>query len=121
MSKKPSRTNPARTEPGAVKTFGAVSDPMDPSLLERLVRLMAANDLNTVDVRDGQRRVILKRGPVVGPVTYAASPSGSVPQFAPAPVSGSTPPVKPEPVVEAGAISIVSPMVGTFYSKPSPD
>ena len=45
---------------------------MDPSLLERIVKLMAANDLNTVDVRDGQRRVILKRGPAVGPVAYAA-------------------------------------------------
>ena len=36
---------------------------MDVGLLEQLVKLMAANDLNTVDVRDGDKRVILKRGP----------------------------------------------------------
>ena len=36
--------------------------PMDVTLLERLVKLMAAHDLNTVDVRDGDKRVILKRG-----------------------------------------------------------
>ncbi len=32
---------------------------MDVRLLEQIVRLMAANDLNTVDVRDGDRRGVL--------------------------------------------------------------
>ena len=35
---------------------------MDVGLLEQIVKLMAANDLNTVDLRDGDKRVILKRG-----------------------------------------------------------
>ena len=121
MSKKPSRTNPARAEPGAT-TLGAASDPMDPSLLERIVKLMAANDLNTVDVRDGQRRVILKRGPAVGPVTYAApGPQTAVPQAAGAMTSGGDPSTISVPAGEAGTTVIVSPMVGTFYSKPSPE
>src|SRR4051812_14883469 len=38
--------------------------PMDVDLLQQIVKLMAANDLNTVDVRDGDRRIILKRGAV---------------------------------------------------------
>lgn len=115
-----SPSNPANgTEPGISATPGAAADPMDPALLERIVKLMAANDLNMVDVRDGQRRVILKRGPAVGPVTYAApAPQIAMPQAAPA--SGKEPPVVPPPL-ESGTKTIVSPMVGTFYSKPSPD
>ena len=62
------RKAPAR---GAGKTGGGPpgggtpGSPMDVDLLEQMVRLMAANDLNTVDVRDGDRRVILKRGAAV--------------------------------------------------------
>jgi len=133
MSKKPSRINSARpaqslpavsssNPPNPSTEPGAVSDPMDPGLLERLVKLMAANDLNTVDVRDGQRRVILKRGPAVGPVTYATPASQAVmAQAMPAPAPGGEPPASPAPAGESGTITIVSPMVGTFYSKPSPD
>ena len=124
MSKKPSPARPAKTEPRAGTSLGAASDPMDPSLLERIVKLMAANDLNMVDVRDGQRRVILKRGPAVGPVTYATGPAPQaiIPQTAPAATSGSESSTNLPPASEpAGTTSIVSPMVGTFYSKPSPD
>ena len=124
MSKKPSRTRPVGTKPGAGTSLGAASDPMDPRLLEQIVKLMAANDLNMVDVRDGQRRVILKRGPAVGPVTYATGPAPQavIPQPGPAVSFGGESPVNPTPASEtAGTTSIVSPMVGTFYSKPSPD
>jgi acetyl-CoA carboxylase biotin carboxyl carrier protein len=121
MSKKPSRTNHIKTQPGARASLAA-ADPMDPSLLERIVKLMAANDLNTVDVRDGQRRVILKRGPAVGPVTYAApAPQAMLPQMTPSLTSGGELQATPVPETEAGTVTIVSPMVGTFYSKPSPD
>jgi acetyl-CoA carboxylase biotin carboxyl carrier protein len=100
--------------------------PMDVGLLERLVKLMAANDLNTVDLRDGDKRVVLKRGQAV------AAPSGYMPypamaQAAPAPAapSGGTG-VSPTPPPagggeEVGLTPIKSEMVGTFYSKPSPD
>jgi acetyl-CoA carboxylase biotin carboxyl carrier protein len=87
-------------------------DPMDVSLLERIVKLMQANDLNTVELRDGGRRVVLKRGPagVVVPIA-APTAAGAVP----APVSSA-------PAEEsAKMLEIKSPMVGTFYSAPSPD
>jgi acetyl-CoA carboxylase biotin carboxyl carrier protein len=90
--------------------------PMDVALLQQIVKLMAANDLNTVDVRDGDRRIILKRGPAAGPMVMsmptmagpvAASPGGGAP---------------PPPVdADAGLKAITSPMVGTFYAAPSPD
>jgi acetyl-CoA carboxylase biotin carboxyl carrier protein len=96
---------------------------MDVSLLERIVRLMSANDLNTVDVRDGDKRVILKRGAAVSyvaptmsaPVTAHAS-SAANPSL-PGGASG-TAATESE---DAGLVPIKSPMVGTFYSSPSPD
>src|SRR4051812_31265236 len=63
--KKKNSGKSARPSPGAPGAPTG-SGPMDVGLLEQIVRLMADNDLNTVDLRDGDRRVILKRGqPVV--------------------------------------------------------
>jgi len=59
----------------------AGSSPMDVDLLEQIVKLMSANDLNTVDLRDGGKRVILRRGAAVGPVQYTM---GHSPMMAPA-------------------------------------
>ena len=99
------------------------SGPMDVDLLKQLVQLMAANDLNTVDLRDGQKRVVLKRGAVAnsGPV-MAYTPQS----YAPAPQStaaaGAAPATPAAPVNDdAGLVAIKSPMVGTFYAKPTPD
>jgi acetyl-CoA carboxylase biotin carboxyl carrier protein len=98
------------------------SSPMNVDLLEQIVSLMAANDLNTVDVRDGEKRVILKRGavqvayaaPIAAPAPVAATPAS-------APAGGATA-SKPALTDEtAGLIPIKSPMVGTFYSAASPD
>jgi acetyl-CoA carboxylase biotin carboxyl carrier protein len=98
--------------------------PMDVGLLEQMVKLMAANDLNTVDVRDGDKRVILKRGAMMSAApTYAMAHHSSAPiaphsASAGGATSGSTPAVTDE---TAGLIPIKSPMVGTFYSSASPE
>ncbi len=90
-------------------------------MLEQMVKLMAAHDLNTVDVRDGERRVILKRGPAAGPVSHAA------PLAPPAPVSAgvahpaANAPAGPAADPDAGLVPVKSPMVGTFYAAASPD
>lgn len=108
----------------AVKRAKTSGSPMDVDLLEQIVKLMSANDLNTVDVRDGDKRVVLKRGQAVvaGPVGYA--PQYAQPQ-APtaAPVAApSAPTPTAAPVDEnAGLTPIKSPMVGTFYTASSPD
>jgi acetyl-CoA carboxylase biotin carboxyl carrier protein len=93
---------------------------MDVNLLEQLVELMGANDLNTVDLRDGEKRVVLKRGAAAIQYTAAA------PTFAPAPTpsaalpsagaSGSASEASADP--DAKLIPIKSPMVGTFYAAP---
>jgi acetyl-CoA carboxylase biotin carboxyl carrier protein len=93
---------------------------MDVTLLERLVKLMAANDLNTVDVRDGDKRVILKRGQAAMPAGAMSMPVHHAPASTQA--SGNSVPSAPAATDEdAGLVPIKSPMVGTFYSSPSPD
>ena len=93
---------------------------MDVNLLERIVQLMTANDLNTVDVRDGDKRVILKRGAQMVSVA-APTPSYAAPVAAPA--AGAAPSAKPQAEAneDANLTPIKSPMVGTFYAAASPD
>ena len=98
----------------------ANSSPVDVELLERLIRLMTANELNTVDLRDGKRRVVIKRGmTAVHAVTTAPY---APPAVHPAP-AGSAASAHPPAAAdhEKGLIAIKSPMVGTFYESPSPD
>ena len=94
---------------------------MDVGLLQQLVQLMSANDLNTVDLRDGDKRVVLKRGANV--VQYApamAQPAMAFSSAAPASqpsagaAGGST--EASEAAADATLIPIKSPMVGTFYA-----
>jgi acetyl-CoA carboxylase biotin carboxyl carrier protein len=92
---------------------------MDVSLLEQLVKLMSANDLNTVEVRDGDRRVVLKRGAAGPNVISGGFVPVSAPALAAAPGGGSAAASPPDEA--AGLTPIKSPMVGTFYSASSPD
>jgi acetyl-CoA carboxylase biotin carboxyl carrier protein len=138
------KTNNNSTKPGAgagaaAGTTAAAGrnatrhqSPMDVELLERLVKLMASNDLNTVDLRDGEQRVVLKRGALVAPNASSGffahpAPTAYAPSHTSAPglVSGTTsaPPSTPPGAGESDRdlVAIKSPMVGTFYSSPSPD
>ena len=104
----------------------ASGGPMDVDLLEQIVRLMAANDLSTVDVRDGEKRIMLRRG------AEAPTMGGFMPQYA-APMSPAPPAIAAPPAVAGGSatpaasgeedeskfLRIKSPMVGTFYSAPA--
>lgn len=98
------------------------SSPMDVGLLEQIVRLMAANDLNTVEVRDGDKRVILKRGAAGTPVQMFAAPVGPVAAGSGAPAAPAGSHAGPGPVgeEESQLHRITSPMVGTFYASPKP-
>jgi acetyl-CoA carboxylase biotin carboxyl carrier protein len=99
---------------------------MDVELLRRMVHLMSANDLNTVDVRDGDKRVILKRGAVqptismapFSPLQHTTPPYASypAPSAQPTHVTAAAPATVAE---EASLLAIKSPMVGTFYAAPS--
>ncbi|MAC19635.1 MAG: acetyl-CoA carboxylase, biotin carboxyl carrier protein [Phycisphaerae bacterium] len=86
--------------------------------LKELVRLMVANDLTELDLRDEQQQVSVKRGgPQAAPVVHQAPVAA-----APAAPAASAPAAEPAaPAEDEGLIAIESPMVGTYYSKPSPE
>ncbi|HEV2292547.1 MAG TPA: acetyl-CoA carboxylase biotin carboxyl carrier protein [Tepidisphaeraceae bacterium] len=105
----------------------ASGSPLDVRVLEQIVKLMSANDLNTIEVRDGDRRVILKRGvdfvaPNASSGFYASPPIGAPPPgLATGAATGSSAPSTPAVSDEANYPTIKSPMVGTFYSAASPE
>ena len=94
--------------------------------LKELIRLMVANDLEELDLRDEQQQVTIRRpGPGQEPQVIHAAPAQMMPA-APAAPAAAAPAVAAAPVAEdvdadAGTNPIESPMVGTFYSSPAPD
>jgi acetyl-CoA carboxylase biotin carboxyl carrier protein len=118
------KRNGKKTPAKPAKAAKVSGSPMDVGLLEQLVKLMSANDLNTVEIRDGDKRVVLKRGAVVGPtMTYAAPMSAMPPPQAPAGTTygGDAKTPATAPGEDANLVAIKSPMVGTFYTASSPD
>ena len=92
--------------------------------LKELVRLMVANDLTELDLRDDQQQVTVKRGNDQVPVIHQAPMAMAPAAAAPAAAAPAAAPASPEPPVaneDEGLIPIESPMVGTFYAKPSPE
>lgn len=122
--KKKSKTSRAGSGSGGASKRLSGS-PMDVSLLEQIVQLMAANDLNTVDVREGDKRVILKRGQAVVAMTSvpavasAAAPAPSGGASSHAASGGATSPAS-SGEDESNLVPIASPMPGTFYASAKP-
>jgi acetyl-CoA carboxylase biotin carboxyl carrier protein len=90
----------------------------DTKRVKELIALMAENGLTEIELVDDKARIVLRRGTstaapaAAGPVAHFAAPAApAAPAPAPAPAAA--------PV--ANVLTIKSPMVGTFYSAPSPD
>jgi acetyl-CoA carboxylase biotin carboxyl carrier protein len=99
---------------------------MDVDKIKELVELMKLNDLTELEILDGQTRIILKRGlgqSVAHVVTMPPTMAGFAPAMAPfaVPAPGSTENAGNAPEAEQEKlIEIKAPLVGTFYSAPSP-
>lgn len=98
----------------------------DLKTIRQLVKLMVDNDLTEVDLEQEGEKIRLKRRTGAPEVQYVAAPTAAAPPAAPAPsaepASADAPPAaKAEADADAGLVPIPSPMVGTFYSAPSPD
>lgn len=76
---------------------------------------MVDNDLSELDIRDKDQTVALKRslGMVQAPMVTQAAPALAAPA---ASGGGAAAPAKDD-----GLLTVESPMVGTFYSKPNPE
>jgi acetyl-CoA carboxylase biotin carboxyl carrier protein len=87
--------------------------PFDVKTVEYLISLMAQHELSEISLAE------LRKGGAV--VAYAPAPAPAAPApaavAAPAPTATASAPAAPA----KNLFEIKSPMVGTFYSKPSPD
>ena len=94
--------------------------------IKQIVELMKSNELSYFHLEQDDFNIKLKKGPDAESI---ASLMSAMPQYAPAPVAAAAPapaalPAAATPVEAApspAGNSITSPMVGTFYRKPSPE
>jgi len=91
--------------------------------IKELVALMGRHDLTEVDLREGELRIRLRRGPKET-ITLSPTPAAMVPASNPTPPpEASTPapgtPAAAKPTKEY--LTIKSPTPGTFYTASSPD
>ncbi|QEL15149.1 acetyl-CoA carboxylase biotin carboxyl carrier protein [Limnoglobus roseus] len=93
--------------------------PFDTKMVEFLVKLMADRDLSEIDLHEGEHRIRLRRGArVVTAHATTIAPPPAVPHAA----AAQAPAVAPAAATPKSNLhEIKSPMVGTFYAKPSPD
>lgn len=87
------------------------------SEIQKLAEIMERYSLTAVRLGEGEERVELERGAVVAPAAQPVQPAVSLPPI----VGESTAAVETHAPSTASANDIRSPMVGVFYSAPSPD
>ena len=98
---------------------------MDPKILEQIVQILAAHDVTKFELKEGEVHLKLSRGE---PEVVMAQSSGLAPYRVEsiAPQNNSAhaaqAAVLPEATeADARLIPVISPMVGTFYRRPTPE
>jgi acetyl-CoA carboxylase biotin carboxyl carrier protein len=92
---------------------------MDLNEIKRLIQLVQKSGIGELEVSEGERTIRITAAPSVAPaLAYAAAPAQSAP--APAPVPAAAPQAA-APNRRCAPVTVVSPMVGTFYRAPAPD
>lgn len=94
---------------------------IDGSFVRELAELLAETGLSEIEVRDGERKIRVSRGPIASTAAPAVVHAAPVPAAAPA----ASPPPAPAPAAAAPVAAehdnaIRSPMVGTAYLFPEP-
>ncbi len=102
--------------------------------LKELIRLMTANELLELDLRDKDEQVTIRRPNIHSAPQIMHAPPGLAQAISAAPMANTAPvaqtipvvapvPSNPAPAIDvtAGLVKIESPMVGTFYASASPD
>ncbi|MBO8430401.1 acetyl-CoA carboxylase biotin carboxyl carrier protein [Spirochaetes bacterium] len=88
----------------------------DIEYVEKLAKVLADNSLTEISLEDGEQAITLRKEVMA----LAAAPvPAAAPQTTAAPASAEQPAASAEPAKKGKPIT--SPMVGTFYSAPSPD
>lgn len=87
----------------------------DIEYIEKLAKVIADNSLTEISLEDGEQAITLRKEVVVAPAAVAPV---AAPAAQPAPAQAAAAPAT-EPAKKGKPLT--SPMVGTFYSAPSPD
>ena len=99
-----------------------IPSPFHVRTIKYLVRLMGRHDLTEVDLREGDLRIRLRRGPkgvITSGVAGASTvPSAAAPTPAPQPAA---PSIAPPDAPAKQLVEIKSPTPGTFYAATGPD
>ena len=93
---------------------------MDLKKVKELIELMIEKDLVEVELKDGDKKISLKRPQAAGPVITHV-PVMHTQASAPSPEETAAAAEDPQHPGESDLVEIKSPMVGTFYSAPTPD
>jgi acetyl-CoA carboxylase biotin carboxyl carrier protein len=117
---RPPQTPAERRKEGMVADEApANSGPFDVKTVRLLVALMERHDLSEIDLRNGEQRIRLRRGPQ----HVAAAPIVSLPAVTAAPsppAGGQTATSETNKPVSKATIPITSPTPGTYYAAPKP-
>jgi len=100
------------------KAEGGAAMRIDTALVRELAELLSENNLNEIEVEDGERKIKVRRDlpTSAGPAYFAAAPAPAPAQTAPA-VEAAAPSAPQEDV---GGEAVKSPMVGTAFLSPEP-
>jgi acetyl-CoA carboxylase biotin carboxyl carrier protein len=101
-------------KPALSRAEGGASMRVDTALVRELAELLSANDLNEIEVEDGERKIKVRRD---APTAFVAAPA-QLAGAAAAPVAAA--PVAQAQEEEVGGEAVKSPMVGTAYMSPEP-
>ena len=98
--------------------------PFDVRTVEYLLKLMTEHDLSEVDLKEGDQRIRLRKGPSIASAFLPASTQSHIAPAhipAPAPLVQSPPPPSAPTTPAKKYHEIKSEVLGTFYTKPSPE
>ena len=88
--------------------------------IEKLAKIISDNGLTEISMEDGEQAITIRKDLPEVVMTPAAAPVASAPAVQSAPAAQSASEAPKEEAAPQGK-AITSPMVGTFYSAPSPD
>ncbi len=121
MAKKAAKKKPRKKATKSRKRGSAVGKAAPSKIIREiteLIQVMVDNGLTEIGIADGRKQISLKRGAGGVPGGELTVPAPAVPQTARAP---SVPPEATSEPTGEELLEVTSPMVGTFYTAPSPD
>jgi len=92
---------------------------IDTALVRELAELLSSNDLNEIEVEDGERKIKVRRDAPQAFVAAAPQQMAAAPAAAPAALAAAAPQAA-APEQDLGGEAVKSPMVGTAYLSSEP-